>query len=86
VGYALFRQGSDHVYLRQLYVAAENRRRGIGTRALEWLAENVCQDTLRIRIDVLVENTTARSFWAATGFREYCITMELDLPPQDGQH
>jgi GNAT superfamily N-acetyltransferase len=82
VGYALFRRESDHVYLRQLFVRAEHRRRGIGRSTMQWIAENVCQEGQRIRIDVLVGNALARSFWTAIGFREYCVTMEMDLAAQ----
>ncbi len=82
VGYALFRREPDHVYVRQLFVRAENRRRGVGRSTMQWLADNVCQGRQRIRIDVLVGNDLARSFWAAIGFREYCVTMEMDLAAQ----
>jgi len=82
VGYGLFRREPDHVYLRQLFVQAENRRRGIGRSAIQWLAENICDEHSRIRIDVLVANEAARWFWSAIGFHEYCITMEMDRHTQ----
>src|SRR5947199_10874582 len=40
VGYALYRLEPDYVYLRQLFVLPEMRRRGIARRALEWLRKN----------------------------------------------
>ena len=76
VGYALFRHDPEHVYLRQLFVLPERRRNGIGRAALQWLWTNAWPGVQRLRIDVLVGNTTAREFWQSVGFREYCVTME----------
>jgi GNAT superfamily N-acetyltransferase len=80
VGYALFRREADHVYLRQLFVRPEHRRRGIGRLAVSWLWNNVWSDTSRVRIDVLIGNTGAAAFWRAVGFRDYCVTMEMEAP------
>jgi GNAT superfamily N-acetyltransferase len=79
IGYALFRREPDHVYLRQLFVRPENRRQSVGRHAVKWIGENVCREHARIRIDVLMANEAARSFWSAIGFHEYCVTMEMDL-------
>ena len=84
VGYALFRREPDHIYLRPLFVQREGRRRGIGRAIVEWLIENVARDATRIRIEVLVGNEAAKSFWKAIGFHEYCVTLELDLPTRPG--
>jgi GNAT superfamily N-acetyltransferase len=87
VGYALFRRESDDVYLRQLFVRTENRRQGIGRRTIQWLVDNAWQAAPRIRIDVLVGNDAGRAFWGSVGFREYCLTMEMEPPgrPDDRQ-
>jgi GNAT superfamily N-acetyltransferase len=79
VGYALFRREPDHIHLRQLFVQRESRRQGIGRRIVEWLIDTIGRDAGRLRIEVLVGNEAARSFWKALGFHEYCVTMELDL-------
>jgi ribosomal protein S18 acetylase RimI-like enzyme len=79
VGYALFRRGPDHVYVRQLFVQRNTRRRGIGRNIVQWLIDNVAEDVARLRIEVLVGNEAAKSFWKAIGFHDYCVTMELDL-------
>jgi GNAT superfamily N-acetyltransferase len=79
VGYALFRREPDSVYLRQIFVRAENRRRGFGRSMIEWLMTNAWQSAARVRIEVLVGNATGREFWHALGFRDYCITMETDF-------
>jgi len=87
VGYALFRRDADYVYLRQIFVRAENRRRGIGRSLFQWLRQNAWQAAPRIRIDVLVGNRAARCFWESIGFREYCLTMEMEtrLSPDSEQ-
>ena len=82
VGYALFRQETDYLYLRQIFVRSENRRRHVGYGLVDWLVTNACQAVPRIRIDVLVENEAGQRFWESIGFREYCLTMELELPPR----
>ncbi len=76
VGYALFREEEEFVYLRQLFVLREHRRKGIASEALNWLWANAWQNAKRVRIEVLVGNETARQFWQSVGFHEYCITME----------
>lgn len=77
VGYALFRREPEYVYLRQLFVRSEFRRRGIGREALSWLWRNAWQDVERLRIDVLSGNTVGQAFWRSIGFHDYCITMEM---------
>jgi len=76
VGYALYRFEPEFVYLRQLFVVHDFRRQGVGKEALLWLWANAFPATSRLRIEVLVENQAARSFWNSMGFKEYCITME----------
>lgn len=83
IGYALFRQEPDYVYLRQSFVRPEYRRQGIGRNAIHWLWQSAWSDTNRLRIDVLVGNTIGREFWASVGFRDYCITMEAEKPNID---
>jgi GNAT superfamily N-acetyltransferase len=80
VGYALYRQEPDWIYLRQFFVEPECRRQGIGRRAVAWLLENAWKDAQRVRLDVLTGNRTARAFWESVGFREYCLTMEIERP------
>jgi predicted acetyltransferase len=77
LGYALFRHDAEWVYLRQFFVCRSWRRRGVGRRAIEWLKQNVCHGE-RLRIDVLVDNTTAIAFWRSVGFVDYCLTMESE--------
>ena len=76
VGYALFRFEPEFVYLRQLFVVPEYRRRGVARNAIRWLWANAWANAPRLRIDVLVGNVSGREFWRSVGFTEYCVTME----------
>src|SRR5262245_46407546 len=78
LGYALFRHDEDAVYLRQFFVVSTSRRRGVGRAAIDWLRRHVGDGAARWRLDVLMGNETGRAFWKSVGFREYCVTMELD--------
>ena len=75
-GYGLYRCEPEYVYLRQFYVERDRRRQGIGRAAIAWLMEHAWKDARRVRLEVLVENHEAISFWRAAGFGEYCLTME----------
>ena len=77
VAYALYREQPTEIYLRQLFVARNVRRRGIGRRALEILRSKVWTKGKRITVDVLVQNTAAMAFWRSIGFSDYCLTLEI---------
>ena len=77
IGYALYRKDPDWIYLRQLFVKAELRRKGIGRQAISWLRENAWKDAEIIRVEALVNNPDGISFWRAVGFKDYCITLEM---------
>ncbi len=79
IGYALYRFEPEYVYLRQLFVQPEIRRRGIARRALEWLRQNAWSARPRVRIDVLVGNRSGFDFWRSVGFTDYCLTMERQV-------
>ncbi len=80
-GYALFKREPYRTYLRQFFVQPERRRRGIGRQAMIWLLENVWNDLPRIRLDVLVGNSSGIAFWRSLGFADYCLTMERAATP-----
>ncbi len=80
VAYSLSRERPDHVYLRQLFVAGDRRRQGIGRRAVEILRAQVWPTTKRLTVEVLVENDAAVAFWRSVGYRDYTLTLEI--PPQ----
>ena len=60
-------------------MTAELRRRGIGRSAMNWLRENCWSDAERVRLDVLVGNTSGIAFWRSVGFADYCLTMEREI-------
>jgi GNAT superfamily N-acetyltransferase len=76
VGYALFKQAPDWIYLRQFFVRQDRRRQGVGRAAIKWLSTNVWPGPARLRLDVLVNNAAGLAFWKSVGFEEYCVTME----------
>jgi len=78
IGYALYREELEWIYLRQIFVKSEMRRKGVGRKIIGWLKKNPWKDCQRIRIEVLVGNLEGISFWHAVGFKDYCITMEMD--------
>jgi GNAT superfamily N-acetyltransferase len=78
IGYALYRQDPEWLYLRQLFVIGEMRGKGVGRRFMEWLKNNPWKKCKRIRTDVLVDNKVGIDFWKAVGFKEYCITLEME--------
>ena len=51
VAYCLYRDDGGHYYMRQLYVDRGHRRKGIATRLLDWLYENVWTGK-KVRLDV----------------------------------
>jgi GNAT superfamily N-acetyltransferase len=75
-GYALFRRDQDTMFLRQFFIQPERRRQGVGRLAMVWLLENIWQDVVRIRLEVLAGNSTAIQFWRSLGFVEYSIKMD----------
>jgi ribosomal protein S18 acetylase RimI-like enzyme len=78
VGYVLFRREPEFVYLRQIFVSPEFRRQGVGRQAIAWLWLNAWRGVSRVRIDVLVGNVPGQAFWRSVGFRDYCLTMEME--------
>jgi len=75
VGYALWREEHEFFYIRQFFIKAEKRRNNIGKKAFE-LLKNVQWQGKNLRLEVIIRNQVARSFWQAVGFNGYCITME----------
>ena len=76
VGYALFREDAEYIYLRQFFVSAQHRRQGLGRQAIKWLSTHRWKSALRVRVEVLVGNEEAIAFWRAVGFVDYCLTLE----------
>jgi ribosomal protein S18 acetylase RimI-like enzyme len=82
-GYALYRPtdpaSEGHpggIYLRQLFVARERRRRGLGRAAFELLVSEASPADGYVTLEALASNPAGRAFWTAMGFREYSVRYE----------
>ena len=80
VAYALYREQPEEIYLRQLFVVRNQRRKGIGREAVNILRSKIWPKNKRLTVEVLVQNETAVAFWRAVGYEDYCLTLEI-LPP-----
>jgi predicted acetyltransferase len=83
VAYALYQEQPEEIYLRHLFVVRNQRRRGIGRRAVELLRSKVWPQNKRLTVSVLVRNTAAVAFWRAVGYQDYSLTLEV--MPGDGK-
>ena len=79
IGYALFRRAAEQIDLRQFFIVREQRRKGWGRAAVQWLREHAWEDAQRLRIEVLTGNARGIAFWRSLGFQDYCLTMEVPL-------
>jgi len=77
VAHALYREQPEEIYLRQLFVARNRRRKGIGREAVEILRAKIWPKNKRLTVDVLIKNTAAIAFWRAVGCKDYCLTLEI---------
>jgi predicted acetyltransferase len=77
VAYALYRQLPGEVHLRQFFVARDQRRQGMGRRAMEILFDRVWPKDKRLWVEVLCGNQAAVKFWRAVGYSDYSLTLEI---------
>ena len=77
VAYALYREQPEEIYLRQLSVARNRRRQGIGRQAVEILRSKILPKNKRLTVEVLVQNEAAVAFWRAVGYKDYSLTLEI---------
>jgi GNAT superfamily N-acetyltransferase len=80
VAYALFQEHAEEIYLRQLFVARDRRRRGFGRQAVGLLRSDIWPRNKRLTVDVLVQNSVAVSFWRSVGFQDYLLGLEITPP------
>lgn len=80
VAYALYRQQSVEIYLRQLYVVPQRRRQGVGRHVMQVLRDHIWPPDRRLTLEVLAANTRALAFYRALGYVDYAVTMEI-MPP-----
>jgi predicted acetyltransferase len=77
VAYALYREQPEGIYLRQLFVVRNQRRKGIGREAVKILRSKIWPKNQRLTVEVLVQNGAAVAFWRAAGYKDYCLTLEI---------
>lgn len=77
VAYALYRELPKEIYLRQLFVAGNRRRRGIGRQAFKILCSKIWPANKRLTVEVLVKNEAAVVFWRAVGCKDYSLKLEI---------
>lgn len=73
IGYALIRNTSDPVYLRQFLIDRKYRKQHYGARAFQMLVQHL--DIKEIDLEVLPWNKDGLAFWKHCGFNETCIAM-----------
>lgn len=77
VAYALYRENTTEVYLRQLFVRRDKRRQGVGRRTVDILTGIIWSRHKRLTVEVLTTNSPAVAFWRSVGYRDYCLTLEI---------
>jgi predicted acetyltransferase len=77
VAYAVYAEQPAKIYLRQLFVARDRRRQGVGRQAMEILRSKIWPQDKRLTVEVLVSNTAAAAFWRAVGYRDYSLMLEI---------
>jgi predicted acetyltransferase len=77
VAYALYLEKDDEIYLRQFFVDREKRRNGIGRQAIQLLRNQIWDTQKRLKLEVLVGNESAITFWHSVGYKDYSISMEF---------
>jgi ribosomal protein S18 acetylase RimI-like enzyme len=80
VAYALYtvhRENPDTIHVRQIYVEAPYRRKGLGREMMRILREEVWPPGRRVTVGVLADNRAAIAFYEAIGFRSYSLEMEI---------
>lgn len=77
VAYALYLEQPEEIYLRQLFVARNRRRQGIGRKSVEILRKQIWPARKRLTVDVLIRNAPAIAFWRSIGYQDYCLTLEI---------
>ncbi len=78
IGYCLWQEKSDAVYIRQFWIMRSQRRQGYGRKFFTSLQAEQW-DKKRLKLEVLYPNTRGESFWHAVGFVPYSVTYELEI-------
>ncbi len=76
--YGLYREDREELYLRQFFVRRDKRRKGIGRRAMRTLQEKIWPRHKRLTVEVLCRNMAGIQFWRSVGYKDYCLTLEIN--------
>ncbi|MGC3991123.1 MAG: GNAT family N-acetyltransferase [Chthoniobacteraceae bacterium] len=76
VGYALYREYAEEIYLRHFFIRRCSRRKGLGRTAMALLIQQIWPPK-RLTVEALYRNPVAIAFWKAMGFEEYSICFEI---------
>lgn len=82
IGYCLWQERSDAVYIRQFWIMRSQRRQGYGRKFFDELKLKFWNDK-RLKLEVLYHNQRGESFWRALGFSPYAITLEWEPEGSD---
>ncbi|MGO4185507.1 N-acetyltransferase family protein [Paenibacillus sp. TAF43_2] len=84
LGYAVYQISADvfypeesNVYLRQYYIARQQRSHGYGSAVLKQLVRDSFPSGAKVTIDVLASNPRGQQFWTSCGFEPYYTNMQL---------
>jgi len=70
-GFAIMRFGEARAHLMLMAVTASQRRRGVGGRLLDWLAESAMTAGVgTLHLELRASNAAAKAFYRARGFAE----------------
>jgi GNAT superfamily N-acetyltransferase len=75
VAYSVHKEDADGVFLRQLFVCRERRRRGIGRAVMRILFE--LWRGKRMTVNVLCANAPALNFYRSLGYQDYYLCLEI---------
>ena len=81
VGYALWLDLGDHVFLRQFVIDAGHRGRGLGREAFRRLVAEVLPPRGEIRLEVMEGGP--QGFWSGLGFAPRSTGMRLALEREE---
>ncbi len=88
VAFAMARPGEDppvfdvppHVFVTNFLVTTQWRRRGLGQRLFEAIAERARTQGFReVRLSVAAENPISNAFWRGLGFEPHAVHMRKEL-------
>lgn len=77
VAYALYREQTTEIYLRQFFVVRDRRGESVGRTAMELLVNSIWPKHKRLTVEVLADNAPARAFYRSLGYIDYSVAMEI---------